>query len=215
MLFRSISLNWVVFAGVVSGAIFTYITFARLKWKYKTMTVIAFAMITVYLLWFYFRIDYRVPKEALIIPLFMRSFAYVIIAICFLTALSSVPFQYFFQAVSVQAFVSACIGGPIGTAILEHLMRGATAKNAMLLSINIDRVNSAVVHLPLNQVYGAMQQQALMVSMKEIYGWLALVAMACLLIFLLRESSIRPKFALHPRYRVIRRWVKHELRMGD
>ena len=210
-----ISLNWVVFAGVVSGAIFTYITFARLKWKYKTMTVIAFAMITVYLLWFYFRIDYRVPKEALIIPLFMRSFAYVIIAICFLTALSSVPFQYFFQAVSVQAFVSACIGGPIGTAILEHLMRGATAKNAMLLSVNIDRVNSAVVHLPLNQVYGAMQQQALMVSMKEIYGWLALVAMACLLIFLLRESSIRPKFALHPRYRVIRRWVKHELRMGD
>ena len=210
-----ISLNWIVFAGVVSGAIFTYITFARLKWKYKTMIVIAFLMILGYLMWFYFHIDYNVSKESLMLPIYLRSVAYVIIAICFLTALSKVPFQHFFEAVSVQAFVSAAIGGPIGIAILEHLMKGATAKNAMLLSSNMDRVNSAIIHFPLESVYGSMQKQALMISMKEIYGWLSLLAIFCLLLFMIKESSLRPKLALHPRYRVIRRWVKHELRSSN
>ena len=118
------------------------------------------------------------------------------------------------QAVAVQAFVSACIVGPIGTSVLEHLMHGAIVKNALLLSANVDRPNSAVIHLPMEQVYGAMQQQALMVSMKEIYGWLSLLAIICLMVFLFSQSSIRPKIVLHPRYRVIRRWVKHELRMN-
>lgn len=71
------------------------------------MTVIAFSSITGYLMYFYFGIDYALPKETLFVPLFLRSFGYVIIAICFLTVLSRVPFQHFFQAVSVQSFVSA------------------------------------------------------------------------------------------------------------
>ena len=207
-----ISLNWVVLGGIMTGAVFTYLTFAIRKWRYKTMTVIAFSCITVYLLWFYFCIDYHLPKEALVFPVFMRSFAYVIIAICFLTALSRVPFQHFFEAVSVQAFVSACIGGPIGTALLEHAMQGATAKNAMLLSTSLDRINPQTVRFPIEQLYGTVQQHSLMVSMKEIYGWLTMLALICLALFMVSESSLRPRLALHPRYRVLRRWVKHELR---
>lgn len=83
-----VSLNWVVLLGIVVGAVFTYFTFSRRKWRYKTMTVIAFSAITLYLLYFYFGIDYALPKETLFVPLFLRSFGYVIIAICFLTVLS-------------------------------------------------------------------------------------------------------------------------------
>ena len=101
-----ISLNWVVLLGIVVGAGFTFFTFSRRKWRYKTMTVIAFSSITGYLMYFYFGIEYALPKETLFIPLFLRSFGYVMIAICFLTVLSRVPFQHFFQAVSVQSFVS-------------------------------------------------------------------------------------------------------------
>ena len=52
-----------------------------------------------------------------------------------------------------------------------------------------------------------------MVSMKELYGWLILVALLCLLVFLVYESDIRPYKVLHPTYRAIRRLVKHELRI--
>ena len=39
-----IDLNWYVFAGIVAGCAFTYLTFARRKWRYKTMTAIGFAL---------------------------------------------------------------------------------------------------------------------------------------------------------------------------
>ena len=143
-----ISLNWVVVAGTVVGAVFAYIAFARHKWTYKAMTVIAFLSITGYLMIFYFSIDYNLPKEALILPIFLRSFGYVIIAICFLTVLSRVPFQNFFQGISIQAFASTALGGALGTAILNHALDGAIHKNSMLLGATLDRVNTVATQLP-------------------------------------------------------------------
>ena len=149
----------------------------------------------------------------LFIPLFLRSFGYVMIAICFLTVLSRVPFQHFFQAVSVQSFVSAGFGGALGTAILGHALNGAMKKNAMLLGAGLDHVNPFASRISAGELYGVVQQQALMISMKELYGWLILLALFCLLVFLVYESDIRPYKVLHPTYRSIRRFVKHELRM--
>lgn len=208
-----ISLNGVVLLGVITGAAFAYFTFARRKWCYKTMTVIAFTAITGYLMMFYFTIDYNLPKEALVFPVFLRSFGYVMIAICFITALSRVPFQVFFQALSVQAFVSAGFGGALGTAILNRVFVIVMKKNALLLGASVDHVNPIAGHLSLGQLYGAVQQQALMVTMKEIYGWLTLFSLFCLLLFCLKENPVRPFSAFHPAYRVIRRFIKHELRM--
>ena len=142
-----ISLNWVALSGIILGSVFTYYVFALRKWKYKTMTVIAFSAITGYLMYFYFRIDYDLPKEALALPIFLRSFGYVIIAICFLTALSRVPFQHFFEAVSVQAFVSAGFGSVLGTAILGRALNVVMKKNAILLSANLDHVNPVIGYI--------------------------------------------------------------------
>lgn len=208
-----ISLNWVVLLGVVVGSVFAFLTFARRKWRYKVMTMIAFTAITSYLLWFYFLIDYNLPKEALAVPLFLRSFGYVIIAICFITALSRVPFQHFFQAVSVQAFVSAGFGGALGEAFLGHWLKVTMKKNAMLLGASLDHVHPLAGRLSVGELYGAVQQQALLVSMKELYGWLSLAGLFCLFLFALNESEVRPLHALHPRYRAIRRYIKHELRL--
>lgn len=208
-----VSLNWVGLLGIATGALFTYQVFALRKWRYKTMTMIAFLAITAYLVLFYFTLDYNVAKQLLVVPVFLRSFGYVIIAICFLTALSRVPFQHFFEAVSVQAFVSAGLGGAIGGAVLEYALKVIVKKNGMLLGATLDRVNPLANGLPLHELYGAVQQQALLVSMKELFGWLALLGLFCLLLFWLNESTIRPRQALHPRYRAIRRYIKHELRM--
>lgn len=208
-----ISLNWIVLLGTVVGALFTYLTFARRKWRYKTMTAIAFSAIIVSLAIFYFTIDYNQSKTSLILPIFLRGFGYVIIAITFLTALSRVPFQHFFQAITIQSFISACIGSVLGTAILGHIFKVLIKKNGMLLSANIDNVNAIATNLSLGKLYGTVQLQALMVSTKELYGWLVLLGLFCLLLFMVRESTIRPKASIHPTYRTIRRFVKHQLRM--
>lgn len=207
-----ISINWIAILGIATASLFMYKTFALKKWSYKSATVIGFSAIVSYLMIFYFIIDYNLPKESLLLPILLRNFGYIVISICFLTALTQVPFQYFWQALTIQAFVDACFGEFFGAAVLGRALKYVMAKNTMLLGANLDHVNVAANQMPQEQLYGALQQQALMVSMKELFGWLLLLGLSCLLVFMLKESSLRPKFAILPKFRTIRRAIKHELR---
>lgn len=207
-----VSINWIVLLGICCGAFFCYQFFAIRKWRFKTMTLIGFSCIVGYLLLMYFLIDYNLPKEKLYLPVLLRSFGYEIIAITFITALTSVPFQNFFQSLSIQAFVSACCGALVGEAILTRIFRFTMKKNAMLLSAHFDNLNPISNKMSFNLLQGNLLQQATLVSMKEIYGQLCILGIFCLLIFLLKESSLRPK-SFHPKFSTIRRAVRHELRM--
>lgn len=208
-----IDLNWYVFAGIIAGCAFTYFTFALRKWRYKTMTAIAFALAIVYLAYFYFFIDYGVEKEMLFIPLFFRGAAAVIISIVFLTSIvqSGLPFQVFPQALTINGFTGAVMGATLGPAIIGELLRHTMAKNAALIGANMTAANPETAFAPLGQLYGMVQTQALIVSMKEIYGWLLIVAIASLTVILISYSSVRP-FAIFPKWSAVRRVIKHIVR---
>jgi len=208
-----IDLNWYVFAGIIAGCGFTYFTFALRKWRYKTMTAIAFALAIVYLAYFYFFIDYGVEKEMLSIPLFFRGAAAVIISIVFLTSIvqSGLPFQVFPQALTINGFTGAVMGATLGPAIIGELLRHTMAKNASLLGANISNTNLDIAFAPIGHLYGMVQTQALLVSMKEIYGWLLIAALVSLIVILLSYSSVRP-FEIFPKWSTIRRVIKHMVR---
>ena len=87
------------------------------------------------------------------------------------------------------------------------------AKNADLLSANIVDFNPDLTHIPIARIYGMVQTQALVVLMKEIYGWLLIVALTSLLVILVSYSSVRP-FAIFPKWSTIRRGIKHAVRTG-
>jgi len=210
---NNISLNWIVLLGIACGGIFSYYTFALRKWKYKTMTLIGFSLIVGYLLVMYFTIDYNLPKEMLYLPIFMRGAGYVIIAITFITSLSGIPFQNFAQSLTIQSFVSACCGSLIGSAILTTVFRYTMSENLAQIGAHFDRVNPVVNHMSLDSLFGMVQQHATIVSMKEMYGLLCILGIFCILVFLLRESSLRPT-ALHPKFSTIRREIKQQLRLG-
>lgn len=201
-----IDLNFYVLVGILAGCAFTYFTFALRKWRYKTMTAIAFALAIVYLAYFYFLIDYGVEKEMLFIPLFFRGAASVIISIVFLTSIvqSGLPFQVFPQALTINGFTGAVLGATLGPAIIGEVLRNTIAKNAALIGTNISNTNYDIIHAPLGQLMGFVQKHALIVSMKEIYGWLLIVALGFLTIILISYSSVRP-FAIFPKWRTIRR----------
>lgn len=210
-----IDLNWYVFAGIVVGCAFTYFTFALNKWRYKTMSAIAFALAAVYLGYFYFLIDYGVEKEMLFIPLFVRGIASVIISIVFLTSIvqSGLPFTVFPQALTINGFTGAVMGATFGPAVIGELLRHTMAKNASLLSANIVDYNPDTSFVPLDQLYGNVQMQALVVSMKEIYGWLLIIALVSLAMILLAYSNVRP-WAVFPKWRTIRRLLMHDVRVN-
>lgn len=208
-----IDLNWYVLAGIIAGCVFTYYTFALRKWRYKTMTAIGFALAAVYLGYFYLTIDYGVEKEMLFVPLFTRGFASVIISIVFLTSIvqSGLHFFVFPQALTINGFTGAVMGAAFGPAVIGELLRHTVAKNAALIGAGFTDFNADTAHIPLGQLYGMVQKQALVVSMKEIYGWLLIVALLSLVIIIVSYSNVKP-FAVFPKWRTIRRLLRKEAR---
>lgn len=209
-----IDLNWYVLVGIVAGCGFAYMTFARRKWRYKTMTAIAFSLAIAYLAYFYFFIDYGVEKETLFVPLFFRGAAAVIISIVFLTSIvqSGLPFQVFPQALTINGFTGAVMGATFGPAVIGEFLRHVMAKNAALLGSAITDSNPATAHVAVDRLYGMVQTQALVVSMKEIYGWLLIIAVSALAVILISYSSPRPA-AFFPKWKTIRRSFRRVVRL--
>lgn len=205
-----IDLNWYVFAGIISGCGFTYFTFALRKWTYKTMTAIGFALGAVYLACFYFLIDYGVEKEMLFIPLFARGFATVIISIVFLTSIvqSGLPFTVFPQALTINGFTGAVMGATFGPALIGEFLRHTVARNLSLLSADIVDFNPGVSPAAMPDIILEIQRQALVVSMKEIYGWLLMAALIATMLILTGYGPVRP-WAIFPKWSTIRRAIRH------
>ncbi len=130
----------------------------------------------------------------LFLPLFFRGAAAVIISIVFLTSIvqSGLPFQVFPQALTINGFTGAVMGATLGPAIIGEFLRHIMAKNASLLGSAITDFNPDTAHVPLGKLYGLVQTQALVVSMKEIYGWLLIIAIFSLMIILVSYGPLRP-----------------------
>lgn len=210
-----IDLNWYVFAGIVAGVALTYFTFALRKWRYKTMTAIGFALAAVYLAYFYFLIDYGVEKEMLFVPLFVRGMASVIISIVFLTSIvqSGLHFFVFPQALTINGFTGAVMGATLWPALIGEWLSHTVARNAALLGASMTDFSAAVAGHQVGELYGMVQLQALVVSMKEIYGWLLIIALVSVALLAVSYGPMRP-WAIFPKWRTIRRalrsLVRHE-----
>lgn len=210
-----IDLNWYVLVGIVVGCVFTWQTFAIRKWRYKTMTAIAFAMAVLYLAWFYFRIDYGIEKEALFVPLFCRGVASVIISIVFLTSIvqSGLPFQVFPQALTINGFTGAVMGAAFGPAIIGELLSHTVAKNTALLGAALTDVDPATAYASTASLAQMTGLQALVVSMKEIYGWLLIIAVLSLAVILVSYGPLRP-MAIFPKWKTIRRRLRRSAELA-
>jgi len=206
-----VHVNLMGFGGVVAGAGFAYYFFALKKHSYKLTFLAGFGAILMYLFMMYFMIDYQTSKAMLIAPVFFRNFGYVVIAIVLITNLVKVPFHHFFQAVSVQAFMSAACGSAIGSAVLHHYFSGVATKNFQLLSANFDRVNQQLFRLDPESLGILLQKQVLMVSFKELYGYLLIFGILCFVVFLFYRYPYLPVKALYPKMRTIRRMLRKEI----
>lgn len=208
------SLNYVALAGIVVGALFTWRTFAVNKWTYQRMLVIGFSLLAIHLAYFYFRIDYNIAKESLYLPIFIRNAAQVMISTVLLTSITRLPFPFHFtQGVCLHNLFSSALAANIGTAIVGRLFTVTITRNRMWLSEGMDHVNESIRHIPFAQLYGTVQQQAVLESMKEIYGWLLVVAIGCLIALMLRHSGVHPRKVIEPTYRTIYNLMRGEVKL--
>ena len=186
------------------GSYFSYLYFAKYKLLgYRYITLIAFVSITLYLLVFYFIIDYNLPKEMLFLPILLRSFGYVLLSICLITSLTRLPFNIFFNGIAVNGFVGAGLAGVFGSAVLVRLFKITFNKNIMLISSHID---NSYADVNINNIFMLVKDQALIVSLKELYGWLSFISIIILFLIILIKIDINPRSVILPTYKAIRRF---------
>ena len=150
----------------------------------------------------------------LFLPLFIRGCASVIISIGFLTSMtpgeSHLHFFVFPQALTLNGFTGAVMGATLGPALIGEFLRHTLAKNAAIIGSRFTDLNADAVYMPVGQLYGIVQQHALVVSMKEIYGWLLILAIASFVIIAGSYGYVRPS-AIFPKWKRIRKIMKVEL----
>lgn len=99
----------------------------------------------------------------------------------------------------------------LAPAIIGEWLRHRVAANAATLSAALTDFNQSAAGIPLPALYGRVQVQALAISMKEIYGWLLIASILCLLVIVVSYGPVRPG-AIFPKWRTIRKIFRRSLK---
>lgn len=182
-----IHVNIISWTGIVAGALFTWRFFAVKNKSFKSTFMIGLTALMAYEACMYFMIDATTTKELLALPLFLRNFGYVTIAVVLLSDLLRVPFPNFFEALSVQAMISAACGGAIGSAIITYGLHLVAPKNFQNISATFDKYNAASL-TDSQHLAHAIEEQVLLVSLKELYGYLLMFGIILWLFMLLYRN---------------------------
>ena len=198
-LLNSTSLNWARFAGVLAGGVLTYLLCARIRISYKIVVFAGIALLVIYQMFFYFLISPDVNIEKFYLPLAFKSAGTVMLyAVLTAYAAQLVPFNHLFQVFGIMGIVREGIGSPIATALVGRMLKVFHQANFLSLSSEIDANNHVLNHLPFDVIYGEAQRQALLVSIKEIFGYAVLFGIALLLISLCTRYPRIVKFIKIP-----------------
>lgn len=125
--------------------------------------------------------------------------------------LVSLPFNHFFQSLSVQAFISAACGGAIGFAVLNWLMKIITTKNFQIITMNMDDLNNNLRYIEKGQLNKMIEHQMFLVSFKEIYGYLVIAGVFFLIFLILYRYPYFPKNLIYPRTKTIKKIIQKEI----
>ncbi|HJA16004.1 MAG TPA: hypothetical protein H9796_13160 [Candidatus Butyricimonas faecavium] len=208
---NSISLNWWNLLGIILGTLAVYYWHARLHGGYKRAVFTGFGLIVIYQCCMYFLIDPRMNIEWLYLPTLLRGAGYVMIYISLTVYISGfVPFQHFFQVLSLLGFVRTGFGSALGSAIYERVMQHVLPGNYQLLAADLDAVNPIAAHIPTGQLYGETMRQVMLVSVKELYGWTCIIGVFFLLMILSYRYLNRNTVGRLPGMRQIKRIMKRD-----
>ena len=179
--------------GNAAGCLFTLLWMKRLRMKYTTLLTLGGMLLVAYQVMLYFFISPSLNLERLYLPTFLRAVGYAI----YFTALTIyleelMPFQHFFMGLTISGLMR---NGPVGAmmgGIYGYSMRHQVAEN-------------------LSRGIGLDPAQALLVSIKQLYGVTCLLGIAFLLILLLYNvQPVRSTMKLMPSWHKVGRMLRRQ-----
>lgn len=205
-----ISLNLTILYGVIIGALIAFATFVKWHWGFKKYFILAFFLLTFYEASMYFLIGEETNKEAFIIPLFLLGISEVMIGSGSNVYLSqTLPFSHFFFGLNAIGYIRCGIGTAAGSALVQRLYNWALSKNNIAASSNMDGTVLPFEMPSWSETTSIISKQAVMVSVKECYGYLTLLGISIILLIMLSRYHITV-IRLLPRMPAIRIWLNGE-----
>ena len=165
------NLKWLDFIGQGLGALFCYTAITKWHWHTRALTAIGLGCVLAYTLMMHFLVSPTTPTTALALPLILCGIGHVTVFIVLTVYVqANANFTYYFEMICLLGFIRTGVGGPIGDAIFERSL-------------------SALVHY-----------DGLLGSIRELYGFAALIGTVALTIILLMRfrgitSSIAPRLS--------------------
>lgn len=192
---HAIDNSWGTLLGVASGAGFFYLGLVKLQWRIKSIVLAGFISFFIFQMMLYFLIDGSTEKWMLYPPLFFKGLGVGIVYTSLTYALAGcVSFIYYFQAMCVIGFIRTAFGGPLCSAIVTRVFKYVRLENFANLSTEIDDMNPMAESF--STVFGELQRQVLMVSLKEVFGYAVIASI--LIIILIMLSDYRSYFTHAP-----------------
>lgn len=182
---NSVSINWCVFIGILSGAAVVFYRQVVLRKGFKLLISVGFILIIIYQYYMYFLIYPTLNIESLYLPNYLKGVGNGILYIALTIYIAkSVPFQHFFQGLCVLSFIRTSIATPLGTAILTRWLRHLSQENIGLLSLRMDQVHSSLSSHSIQALYAQVTEQTILISLKELFGWVCIISTVFLCILL-------------------------------
>lgn len=202
------SFNWIVFIGVILGTGFAFYWMSIYRGSYKAIFFIGFLCFVLHHLILYFIFQPSIAKEDLYLPYMLKGFGYVTLYISIaLYAAEGIPFPHFFPSITVLGFARSAVGGTLAGSFYTNILQYHQKKNLMVLSQNMDQLdltaNDLLRHsfheslsmghtieesrvVATKMLYNITHMQSMLLSWKEIFGWITILGLFVLGLFLIR-----------------------------
>lgn len=202
---NTVSLNWWNLTGTIAGCLAAYYWHVHLHGRYKVPVFAGFALIVGYQCIMYFIIDPNLNIEWLYVPTMLRGAGYAILYISLTVYVTGiVPFQHFFQVLSILGFVRTGFGSVFGSAVYNRILQYIVPENFQTISMELDFVNTAINPCSFGNIYSEAMKQAMLVSLKEMYGWVCIIGVLFLCLLLSEKFLNKTLAGRLPRIRRIK-----------
>ena len=197
-------LKWPEWIGAGLAALFCWQMRLRWGWHLKTLTFWSMAALVVYEVLMSQLIWPGLHISQLWLPSVFFGFGHVGIFIALTVyAQAYCNFKYYFQVLCLLGFMRMGIGDVIGIAIWERALTGVMAQHLADIGLMADFTSG----LSYSQITQGVSQQALVSTLRDLYGWGVLVSVGFLLLILIGhfDSLRNPLPKLRQAYTIIRR----------
>lgn len=195
------NLNFFEFLGALPAAVFCWFAITKIKLPFKLLTFLGMLFVIFYSLMMFFLISSDLKIESLYLPLLCYGFGHVTVFITLTVyAQATAPFKNYFQVLCILGLIRTGIGSPAGEAVFARALQGVMEAN--LASVE-------VLEKGLEANFQIISAQALLTSVKELFGWTVIFGVCVLILICFSHFKGRIKRIL-PSLQAVYKTVRKE-----